>query len=85
MYLLTGGISILVALLGFDQSSGVQQQALASLKKLAEADVAALEAHLPTLMPSLCALMGSTSGEAGGGGIVACLRGVTRSGRLAAA
>lgn len=53
---------MLVALLGPDQNSGVHQQALMSLRKLAEADVAALQPHLPTFMPSLCALMGTTSG-----------------------
>lgn len=53
---------MMVALLGPDQNSGVHQQALMSLRKLAEADVAALQPHLPTFMPCLCALMGTTSG-----------------------
>ena len=37
-------------------------KALLSVKHLADADVVALEPHLPALMPSMAALMTGTSG-----------------------
>ncbi|GAX75317.1 hypothetical protein CEUSTIGMA_g2762.t1 [Chlamydomonas eustigma] len=55
-------LTVLAALLGPDQSSGVQQQALVSVKKIADVHVTQLEPYLSLLMPLMCALLNNTSG-----------------------
>jgi hypothetical protein len=59
---LPGAVATVVALLGPDQSSEVQRQALLAVRRLAEADPQAFVPQLATLLPSVCALHTSTAG-----------------------
>lgn len=49
--------SSMTTLLGPDQSSEVQRQALVSLSKLAGVDDSALQPHLAALLPSICSIL----------------------------
>ncbi len=62
-----GVCEVLAALMGPDQASEVQRQALLSARRLGAALVAAgrpdvLEPHLPALIPPMCAVAASTAG-----------------------
>jgi hypothetical protein len=47
----------MTTLLGPDQPSDVQRQALVSLANLAAADDTALQQHMPALLPSICSIL----------------------------
>ncbi len=49
--------NVMMALLGPDQASETQRQALLSLSSVATADAEALRPILPTLLPSVCSLL----------------------------
>ncbi|KAF8055816.1 hypothetical protein HT031_006591 [Scenedesmus sp. PABB004] len=50
-------VGAMTTLLGPDQSSEVQRQAMVSLSKLAAADDGALQPHLVALLPSICSIL----------------------------
>jgi hypothetical protein len=63
--LLPGAVNVLSALMGPDQATEVSRQAVISVRRLAKSlpDPSLLEPHLPAIVPPMCALASSTSGE----------------------
>ena len=50
-------VNVMTSLLGPDQHSEVQRQALLSCQRLVDADEDVLTAHMPALLPSICAIL----------------------------